>query len=119
LAGHLSDLLVKHGYHWLDPAELLAIDDHLAFCASCRELLCAAAQSQRALLALHASLAAAKGDDDHPAHDDVQGYLDGRLDEVDRELVQVHFESCTLCRTQAARLCPSALRSDKARSGEF
>ena len=57
LANHLSaDLLEGYRQRRLEPAQLLALDDHLATCSECRESLREITPMHDALLSLRANL---------------------------------------------------------------
>lgn len=76
-------------------AELLAIDRHIASCDTCfavvsadvSDLVCAAAR-----------------DDPHLGYEDLERFVDGRADEVDRELVEGHAALCRACRNEVTDL---------------
>ncbi|HXG66859.1 MAG TPA: zf-HC2 domain-containing protein, partial [Blastocatellia bacterium] len=116
VSDHLStQLLERYRRRRLEPAELLALDDHLATCAVCRERLRGEkpapekVNSFDALLALRASLQAAnQAAPEHLPREQLQAYAEGRLDAVDRELAESHLESCPPCAAQAQQLCDSA-----------
>ncbi len=54
--------------------------------------------------ALSAGLAAAPDDLDHPDHDHLTAFVDGRLDEADVEWIETHLELCAICATDVADL---------------
>jgi hypothetical protein len=82
----------------LDPAQLLAIDDHIRSCRYCQKLL--AERSIDPSVFVNAIRAAERTDlaVDHLDFKIWRGYLKGDLDEVDRELVEGHLELCPFCR---------------------
>ena len=87
----------------LEPAQLLAIDDHVTTCSACREMLRGITPRRDALVSLRASLETAHSPDEHLADDCLHAYVEDRLDAVDRELAESHIESCKLCHAQAER----------------
>jgi hypothetical protein len=113
LAGHLPDPLANYRQRWLDPSELLAIDDRVAACSLCRELLLDETTLNRgALLSLQASLETARPMDEHLSSDALRAYVEVRLGEADRELAEGHLEICILCQAQAERLLASGQRRE-------
>jgi anti-sigma factor RsiW len=61
LTNHLSaDLLEVYRQRRLEPAQLLALDDHLASCSECRERLREITPTYDALLSLRANLVGRK-----------------------------------------------------------
>lgn len=74
----------------LPASELLAVSDHVADCAHCREQLAAALPADGGLSVLI----------DAPGHlsaDVIDRYLKNELDESDRRAAQEHIESCLYC----------------------
>jgi anti-sigma factor RsiW len=104
-AAHLSqDLIERHGRHTVSPAELLRIDQHIAFCEECRGKLVAMASLMETYQALVTSLRTDEAyEQDHPGEEQWSAYLDGILDEVDRETVEGHLEFCPRCATEATQ----------------
>lgn len=88
----------------LSPADLLRADDHLAGCGMCRDRLGDSARVTRAVAAIHRSLADADGALEHPPADQLAAFVDGGLDEVDRELIEAHLELCDSCAGDAEDL---------------
>lgn len=116
MSDHLStQLLERYRQRRLEAAELLALDDHLATCAACRERLREMKPRSVALSALRASLQAA--DQTAPAHllhEQLLAYAEGRLDAADRELAEGHLEFCPRCAAQAQELRDSARQRARA-----
>jgi predicted anti-sigma-YlaC factor YlaD len=78
----------------LAPERLLAVDEHLADCESCR--------SQAGALSTHTGvlaemLEADPAEADHLPYEMFASYVDGTIDAVDREIVDAHTESCPTC----------------------
>ncbi|MEW6210745.1 MAG: zf-HC2 domain-containing protein [Acidobacteriota bacterium] len=102
---HLStQLLERFRERRLEPQELLALDDHLAACAACREMLRETRPLSASLLALRASIENDESALDHLREDQLMAYAAGKLDEVDRELAESHLESCAACAAQSQKL---------------
>jgi hypothetical protein len=74
----------------LDPAALLAADDHLAACAACRER---AERSASSIRQLHRSLTVA-----HLTQEQFELYADGRLNDAD---ANAHLRECPECLAEA------------------
>jgi hypothetical protein len=69
LANHLSaDLLEGYRQRRLEPAQLLALDDHIASCSECRDVIRGITPRHDALLSLRASLKTPHAADEHPAN---------------------------------------------------
>lgn len=80
-------------------------------------------QDLRAFAALTGAIEVVPGDTDHPAYDELESLVDGRLDEVDREIVESHIATCRQCKEDLADLratrdllSPAAPTSAPARS---
>ncbi len=87
-------------------AEALATQNHVAACADCRDRLAAAVEADSALLSLRNQMAR---DDDfvadsHPPYEQLALYVDGGLDEVEREIVDSHLSFCADCADDLADL---------------
>lgn len=103
VADHLSaELLEDYRLRRLEPAQLLALDDHVTVCSACREKL-QTIPVLKAAISLRENLESPQSVDEHLADDRVHAYVEGRLDAVDRELVESHIENCKLCHARAER----------------
>jgi len=81
--------------------ELLDFDEHLAGCAECRTKALAASGLSPA------SISMLPGGDDDPGHLEqelLEGYVDGTLGDVDKEIVEGHLEFCGDCAAEVAEL---------------
>jgi len=88
----------------LSPAELLRVGDHLAECEACRQLGEGEGLWDR-FQALQAALGAGEGEEPyHLSAEEMSGYLDGTLDEVDREVVEGHLALCPDCQAEVQDL---------------
>lgn len=74
----------------LDPAEMLAIDEHLAACDEC-----AAAPAADVEARWHQALAGT-----HLTYDDIERRLDGRAGEDETAEFETHLASCAMCRDE-------------------
>lgn len=77
------------------PAELLALDDHLAACAACRAR--AALVAEPRLAAFKADYHAAATEAAHLDYEELAAYVDGGLDDVGKEIVRSHLAICSEC----------------------
>ena len=81
--------------------ELLAAGDHLAVCPACREA-CREVDFQGSVAALRNEIRAAGPD--HLSYEQLEAKVDGRLDEVEREIVASHLEVCPRCASELGDL---------------
>jgi hypothetical protein len=93
MAEHLSQSqLAGYSGRTLDADELLAVDGHLASCDACHERLTSVPK-----LALSPSLQSVEG----PFHLDyeqhLEPYVDGKANDIDREIVDSHVAECSQC----------------------
>ncbi|MET0647437.1 MAG: zf-HC2 domain-containing protein [Pyrinomonadaceae bacterium] len=106
-------------------AETLAAQHHVAGCADCRARLAAAVEADAALPSLRKQMAPAEDDafgaDSHLSYEQLSLYVDGGLDEVEREIADSHLSFCEDCAAdladlrQYARLAASAEPTPAAR----
>lgn len=88
-------------------AGTLAAQRHVAACEDCRARLAAAVEADAALSGFRDQLA--RGDDDfgadsHLPYEELALYIDGRLDEVEREIADSHLSFCEDCAADLADL---------------
>ncbi|MBK9317062.1 MAG: zf-HC2 domain-containing protein [Acidobacteria bacterium] len=101
MAWHLTtELAAKYRRRECTQEELLQLDDHLRACEHCLEEFSAHFEVTDGLLALAANLQT-PGVAEHP---NLQAYLSGVFDEIDRELVEDHLEFCRACQDQKSLL---------------
>lgn len=82
----------------LTPTELLAVDDHLATCESCRRQLADREQRAAAVTALQTALQqTAELETGHLSPQLLSRYVNGALDAVQREITASHLEACAAC----------------------
>lgn len=102
MADHLTsdqfDLYVKRA---LSPAELIAASAHLASCEPCRQR----ASDPQKLDAVFSFLCddletQAKLGPTHIEYEQLEAYVDGEMDQPDREIVDSHVELCRMCREE-------------------
>lgn len=101
MAWHLTtELLAKYRRRECTPEELLRLDDHLRACERCLAEFSSHFEVTGGVLALAANLRSPEAVD----HPNLQPYLSGVLDEIDRELVESHLEFCSACQDQKSLL---------------
>jgi len=101
--GHLSEQLIeRYRQRALLPAELLYADDHLVACEICRQHLGDEPRVQAAGLSLRRDLAATGLT--HLAYEQLEGYIEGSLDQTDREIADSHLNLCAQCATELDHL---------------
>ncbi|MCS6861930.1 MAG: zf-HC2 domain-containing protein, partial [Abditibacteriales bacterium] len=94
MSEHLSSQQIeRYCQRALSSAELLAADDHIAACASCRQRLAEAARDSFSFVPASAVVA----QPEHLTYEQLEAYVDSALDEVDREIVESHLELCATC----------------------
>jgi len=104
LADHLSaEWVAAYRQRRLEPAQLLAADEHVAACPACLEALRGSVPRRGALLSLRTSLGTARMADDHVPGDRLRAYVEDRLDAADREIAESHLTICGPCRARAER----------------
>ena len=98
---HLSEAqLTGYSGRTLDPDELLAVDRHLASCDVCHERLRHIFPGA-AKLATNPPFESGEEPGDGPFHLDyvqhLEPYVDGKANEIDREIVESHIALCSKC----------------------
>ena len=81
----------------LSPEGLRTAHQHLAACEMCRTRLGASGQVALAFGAFKRELQQADAEDDHLLYQQLSGYVDDELHEIDREIVESHLEACAVC----------------------
>ena len=85
----------------MSPAELLDAGDHLAACPECRRQVTAAATVEARLAALRDDFKQQSSEPPkHLNYEHLAAYVDDRLDEVDREIVESHTSICAPCKEE-------------------
>ncbi len=82
----------------LAPADLLAVDDHLARCRFCRGQVLDAGRLNGTVSAIRRELARAVDEIEHPTPERLAALVDGDLDDVEIELLEAHLDVCRHCR---------------------
>lgn len=83
----------------LHPSTLVATDDHLEACASCRAALARESDASFGAEAFGRALAAPepRAESPHLAFDHLRGAVEGTLSPIDREWVDQHVALCPMC----------------------
>jgi hypothetical protein len=97
----LAEQIERYRQRVMSPTELLMADDHLVTCDSCRLRLTDTGRLETAIPSLLADLQAeTRAKPNHLLYEQLAGYVDDSLDEVDREIVETHLQGCRLCTTE-------------------
>jgi len=90
MAEHLTEEQLE-GYRLrrMPVAELLAVDDHIAACEACRSQVSKATSDS---LAVHLTV-----DPEHPQYEELVGFLDETLDDIERQVIESHLSGCSRC----------------------
>jgi hypothetical protein len=116
--GHLSaQLIERYRQRMLPPAELLDADDHLAACEMCRQQLGDKQLVQATARSLRAELAATRLT--HLAYEQLVAYVEGSLDQTDRETMESHLSLCAQCAAELADLRAFAAQMDAYPAREY
>jgi hypothetical protein len=95
---HLSEQMIERYRRRSLPAdELFAVDDHLSSCEACRHRAVSLAEPDRAFSALQTNLRAAGSAASHLSYEQMAGFVDGDLDDVQKEIVASHLDLCAVC----------------------
>ncbi len=96
MAKHLSaEQITKYRERTLQPGELLAVDSHLGSCAECRTLM-----SEQSSEGMGFILAIAEAANDHLTYEQMEAWVEDRMDQTERELVMAHIGMCQACARQ-------------------
>ena len=102
MSRHLSELdLKKYVERQMSGAELLAFDAHMSECDPCADKM--ADHSSAAVISSDILIGDA-GIDEHLRYEQFEQYVDGELDAVDMEIVEVHRGVCDFCSDQINEL---------------
>ena len=81
----------------MSPEGLRTAHQHIAVCKGCRARLSSPGQFASALAAFEKELQAEDAQGDHLRYQQLSGYVDDELHEIDREIVESHLETCADC----------------------
>jgi hypothetical protein len=99
LAAHLSAKSINdYRRRTMSPAELIIADDHLATCDVCYQRVSHSDDPEDMFVSVPTdALTAATGESGHLSYEQLASYVDGELDEVEREICDVHLQICKQC----------------------
>jgi hypothetical protein len=102
MSTHLSAQQVEqYSKRQLAPEELLDAGDHLVVCEACRLKLSNVEQLDNSLSVLREDFRAeARRSPEHLTYEQLSGYVDDHLDEVEREIVDSHAVVCAPCKEE-------------------
>jgi anti-sigma factor RsiW len=103
---HLSeDQISRYLNRRLEPSELLSADSHLSRCDSCHgRLLQSPDIDERAGGAAWAFANATAPDVTHLTFEQLSAFADGRIGDIDREIVESHIDICSGCESELGDL---------------
>ncbi len=106
---HITTETVERYRAWqLSAVEITAVQTHAAVCAVCRARLAQAVDVDAAFANLRGGFTAdALAFDDEPEHlpyEQLAAYMDGSLDDIDREIADSHLSFCQSCAGDLADL---------------
>jgi anti-sigma factor RsiW len=78
--------------------ELISVDAHIAECDRCHAAVRVDAEHEIAAVIPPA------GESDHLTYEEMEQAVDGRIDDLDREILEGHLASCRRCRDELAAL---------------
>jgi hypothetical protein len=101
MSQHLAGKILE-GYlnRTLNRDQLLAADRHLAECAGCHEQISDLADMDPLTITIAEVFAGDPEYDEHLGYEQLEGYVDGSLSDVSREIADVHIADCGPCREQ-------------------
>lgn len=88
----------------MSPEGLRAAHRHIAVCEMCRARLSTPGQVAFAAAALEREIQQADAEDDHLRYQELSGYVDDALREIEREIVESHLETCADCAAEVRDL---------------
>src|ERR1044071_1571423 len=105
MAEHLSmEQLERFRKRMLSPQELLSVDEHISACEECRNKVSDDDKIRASVKFWKADLEQASEEFDHPSYEVLKEYVEDRLDEVDREIIDSHLDLCPLCRMEVEEM---------------
>ena len=101
MAKHLSaEQIVKYRERSLLPGELLADDSHLGGCEECREECRSQFSAERSMATSGFLSAIEEARGEHLSYEQMDAWVDDRMDQTERELVLAHIGLCAECARQ-------------------
>lgn len=107
-AEHLTEETIeRYGAKQSNAAEFLAVSEHAAGCEQCRKILERAVNAEAAFNGVRAQITNTNFFDVEPEHlpyEQLALYVDGQLDDVEKEIVDSHLSICENCADDLADL---------------
>lgn len=99
---HLSEeQIARYRQRKMEPSELLSADGHLSSCDSCHTRLVRTPDfDESAGSAALAFANAAASDVTHLSFEQLSSFVDDRVDDLDREIVESHIDMCRSCESE-------------------
>lgn len=96
---HLNQQIIEdYRQRKLAAADLLIADEHLANCDECFQRIANLKRAESVLSSFAADSPALQFiETDHLNYEQIAGYVDGKLDDVDKEIADVHLAVCRIC----------------------
>ena len=107
LSEHISDdTFARYERRKTSPAEILNVQNHIAVCADCRAKLARKVNTEQAFAAIRSNFTFGDlaNEPEHLAYEQLEFFVDGKLDEVDREITTSHLAFCGECKLDLADL---------------
>lgn len=98
---HLTEEQIQ-GYRTLDADTLFAVENHLVDCERCRNRLAEFENTKDRSATLKSYIQ--QPEPDHLLFEQIQAYIDGEMDETDKEIIESHLSLCSQCREDVADL---------------
>lgn len=104
---HISnEIFERYGARKATPAETIAVQIHITVCETCRVKLARLVSPEKAFAAVHGNFAFDDLADapEHVPYEQLEFFVDNKLDEVDREIAESHLAVCGECTKDLADL---------------
>ncbi len=90
----------------MSPGDLLAADEHLASCDECLKQILKSESTESVFSAFAENLTFKAIETDHLPYEQIADYIDGKLDDVEKEIADVHLSACKVCEEDLKALTP-------------
>jgi len=102
MSEHLStDYVARYLKRALSPGEQTAAARHLVVCEACRNRVGESAVVQETFASLRHSIDTQGGlEPIHIPYEQLEAYVDNKIDDADREIVDSHVEQCRVCKDE-------------------
>lgn len=99
MSEHLTDKQFEnYKKKFLSASELARIDEHIQSCVNCRDQLALHGNMKRGFDSLRSDFRI--DFEDHLTYEQLEGYVDGKLDEIEQENALSHLEVCARCSSE-------------------